>query len=385
MATPSSHSGNSPPTADRRIRSRHQALLTYIELGEDNGGMVLNISEGGLAVQAVGALIEDQLPEMRFQLSECRNCIETSGRIAWMSESKKVAGLEFVRLSDQARQQIRAWISSESRLREYQEKPEQIDEGSAESELARGIRVSEFETSPGHDSILSSYLAVPNLGMTGTPLEGALRDGTVAREWNSIPVESGEPSWKRSAIRSQDKPTTHEQPRAPQEWRERTLGSRHRHWLAASLALVVFLIIIFSLLRSRNFIADRSKPQIESHMGLKLEHVGKDWRFSWNPDAPVILNATKGHLSITDGAFRKVLDLDSSDLSGATIMYTPLTNDVILQLKVDDADSPRTVSESVRITSGLPTSLVFPVRSVALGDDRTGRGQVAPSMPYRSH
>src|ERR1700722_19533432 len=93
--------------ARQKVRS-----LSYIDLGDGNGGIVLNLSEGGLALQAVTSVMDDHLPRVRFQLSESRNWLETSGRITWTSESRKVAGIEFVNLSDAARNQIKEWILS---------------------------------------------------------------------------------------------------------------------------------------------------------------------------------------------------------------------------------------------------------------------------------
>jgi outer membrane biosynthesis protein TonB len=99
--------------SNRRSYQRQQVRsLSYIDLGEGNGGIVLNLSEGGLAVQAVTSLMEDHLPRVRFQLSETRNWLETSGRVTWTNESRKVVGIEFVNLSDTARNHIREWISS---------------------------------------------------------------------------------------------------------------------------------------------------------------------------------------------------------------------------------------------------------------------------------
>jgi hypothetical protein len=98
----------------QRASTRHRLGSTvYIELVEGNGGIVLNISEGGLAVQAAMPLVDDQLPRMRFRFSSAQNWIETSGVIAWRSESKKLVGVKFVDLSDEARAQIEEWISAE--------------------------------------------------------------------------------------------------------------------------------------------------------------------------------------------------------------------------------------------------------------------------------
>jgi hypothetical protein len=61
-------------------------------------------------MQAVKSLADGELPAMRFQLSESQTWIETQGRIAWISASKKAAGVEFVGLPEEARNKIRQWI-----------------------------------------------------------------------------------------------------------------------------------------------------------------------------------------------------------------------------------------------------------------------------------
>jgi len=81
-----------------------------MQLEDDNGGIILNISESGLAMHTVRSLTADVLPGMRFQFSRSQNWIEARGRIAWISASKKMAGVAFVDLPDEARNQIRDWI-----------------------------------------------------------------------------------------------------------------------------------------------------------------------------------------------------------------------------------------------------------------------------------
>jgi hypothetical protein len=75
---------------------------------------VLNISERGLSLQAIGTMFVQDVPKIRFQFTESSTWVETEGRIAWTSDSRKVAGVEFVDLSPVARSQIRAWLSSRS-------------------------------------------------------------------------------------------------------------------------------------------------------------------------------------------------------------------------------------------------------------------------------
>jgi TonB family protein len=110
--------------SERRICSRKPLRsLSYVELGEGNGGIILNVSEGGLAVQAALGLMADSLPRMRFQLPHSKNWVETSARVAWTNSSRKVAGLQFLNLTEQAGNYIHDWLSLEGSQAEPAEQP----------------------------------------------------------------------------------------------------------------------------------------------------------------------------------------------------------------------------------------------------------------------
>jgi TonB family protein len=100
---------------DRRYHARLPLpSLAYVELGQGNGGIILNLGEGGLAVQAAMTLVDDELPSIRFQLGPSKDWIETGARIAWKGGSRKLAGLQFLELRPEARHRIRGWIAGES-------------------------------------------------------------------------------------------------------------------------------------------------------------------------------------------------------------------------------------------------------------------------------
>jgi len=110
---------------DRRLHTRHRLKsIIYLELGEGNGGLITYISPGGLAVQAAMAVVDDNLPRMRFQLPRTKNRLELQGRIAWKSDSKKMAGVQFLDLDDATRAQIDQWISLQLCSSENQAKNE---------------------------------------------------------------------------------------------------------------------------------------------------------------------------------------------------------------------------------------------------------------------
>jgi TonB family protein len=101
--------------SDRRSHARLPlSSLAYVELGQGNGGIILNLGEGGLAVQAAMSLVDDELPSVRFQLGPSKDWIETGARIAWKGGSRKLAGLHFLELRSEVRDRIRDWIAGES-------------------------------------------------------------------------------------------------------------------------------------------------------------------------------------------------------------------------------------------------------------------------------
>ena len=101
-------------TTDRRVHARERIRsLAYLDLGSGNGGVILDLSEGGLALAAAAKLIADKVLPMRFELPTLHDRIEARGRVVWLSESKKVAGIKFEELPDDALQKIRKWISTQ--------------------------------------------------------------------------------------------------------------------------------------------------------------------------------------------------------------------------------------------------------------------------------
>jgi TonB family protein len=110
--------GNSLGIAESRVHPRTEVrALAYIELSDENAGLILNISEDGLAVQAVQVVTSDHLPRMRFRLPKTDCTIEVAGRMVWQLRSRKEVGIQFVELPDAARAHIHEWIAAEpSRL-----------------------------------------------------------------------------------------------------------------------------------------------------------------------------------------------------------------------------------------------------------------------------
>jgi hypothetical protein len=121
-------------TSNRRRGTRLPVEgLAYVNLEPDNGGVVLNISEGGLCFRSTNPV--QQTSTIRFWFSGRGSRVAADGRVVWMEDfhkksgfrfieaeselawtdsSKKMGGLRFTNLPAAAREEIRDWISQHS-------------------------------------------------------------------------------------------------------------------------------------------------------------------------------------------------------------------------------------------------------------------------------
>jgi hypothetical protein len=130
MGSLQEHFGTLPPAPDRRTEPRTTpASLTQVELGNDHSGIVLNISEDGMAIAVAHAFtVGEHLPRISFHLpgSSSMQSIEISAEIVWLSESKKGAGMQFVGLSADSRNRISSWIARERTAPEFAHLPKPV-------------------------------------------------------------------------------------------------------------------------------------------------------------------------------------------------------------------------------------------------------------------
>src|ERR1700676_3766012 len=99
-------------TREARAQERRKlGPMAYVELGADNGGILLNLGEGGFAVQSALAFQRAELGELRFQIPQLRSWLSARGRMVWISENKTVAGSQFLELPETARREIRKSVA----------------------------------------------------------------------------------------------------------------------------------------------------------------------------------------------------------------------------------------------------------------------------------
>jgi hypothetical protein len=118
MATTSQSPRDEREIAERRSHERCAIdEISYIRLGRENGGTLLNISEGGFAVKTAMSVCDGDLARIRIQFTEAWDCLEVSGKIAWSNEPEKKAGIRFVSLAEEERLQIAEWLSLDEQRR----------------------------------------------------------------------------------------------------------------------------------------------------------------------------------------------------------------------------------------------------------------------------
>jgi hypothetical protein len=98
-------------TPDRRQTPRTKLVeIAYIGMGPENGGLVLDVSDGGLSFHAVAPV--RQAETIHFLLSlRGHSRIEGAGEVVWTNEMKTVCGLRFTSLSSGAREHLNNWTN----------------------------------------------------------------------------------------------------------------------------------------------------------------------------------------------------------------------------------------------------------------------------------
>src|SRR5689334_21907363 len=114
MSSTPQATGPQANSENRRLHPRRRIeQLTYATFGPGNGGILINLSEGGLSFQGIGVVRKGQLIPLSFSLPGSGVRIEAQGEVAWSNNSGKGGGLYFVDLSEETRQKLREWLASD--------------------------------------------------------------------------------------------------------------------------------------------------------------------------------------------------------------------------------------------------------------------------------
>jgi periplasmic protein TonB len=106
----SASSASTSAQSKRRFHARRRMEgLIYVDLGPDNGAILIDLGEGGLGFQSVVPVSLDQAVLLKFKVPGEGEPVEGYAEVAWLNESGKGGGLRFVELTENARAQIRGW------------------------------------------------------------------------------------------------------------------------------------------------------------------------------------------------------------------------------------------------------------------------------------
>ncbi|HEY8714649.1 MAG TPA: PilZ domain-containing protein [Candidatus Acidoferrum sp.] len=109
MSSPSQNGGNRRRSHERlEVSPRLYVILD----GAASDGILNDVSEGGVALDMMGAQPENDTVELRFEMAEIGRHFEAKGRVAWRDEAGRRVGVGFVDLPEVSRGQIKEWLAA---------------------------------------------------------------------------------------------------------------------------------------------------------------------------------------------------------------------------------------------------------------------------------
>ncbi len=141
-------------------------------------------------------------------------------------------------------------------------------------------------------------------------------------------------------------------PKPRSRWRTVRLAAT-----AILLAIAGFAAGIF-ITQKLARIVDLAGNAAPTPIALKAEHQGSDLLVTWNHNSPVVTSAESGQLTIFDGGAR-AFSLDQSHIRSGSVVYSPVTDQVRVQLDLKAPDQ-RIISESVMVILKKPAAVDSP-------------------------
>jgi c-di-GMP-binding flagellar brake protein YcgR len=98
------------PQRRQQLRKPAYAPVSLkFEAGHEIKAVVLNVSEGGMAVRLSEPATGQQSLRARFTLPGLRDALDVQGQIAWVDKNGR-AGIRFLRVSSELHNQIKEWL-----------------------------------------------------------------------------------------------------------------------------------------------------------------------------------------------------------------------------------------------------------------------------------
>src|SRR5579884_992853 len=112
--TISQSNAEAPHRPERRRFQRYPIIdstMIMVDLGSGGGGLMIDLSEGGMGVQTLTPVQSGTEMQFSFDLPDVAKRIEGSGRVIWANVGGG-AGVQFVQLADSMRADLKKWLST---------------------------------------------------------------------------------------------------------------------------------------------------------------------------------------------------------------------------------------------------------------------------------
>ena len=221
--------GPSPPPLGR-TRHRHELrILSYVTLDQANGGIIRNLTHGGIGVQAVAAIRPRQQVRVRFELHYPRLRVETRGEVVWSTFSGQ-CGIRFLDLSPRMARQIDEWIFGD--LLSGLAVPWQGAQSGASSSPSAPSTVTR------HSSVAIADSSGAAIGVVAVKEEAGLIVSPAPLKVIELPVQT-EPAGAPDAISATSRPT----PAPELDWLSQPLSGRGLAWTVNTLVVIAALLL----------------------------------------------------------------------------------------------------------------------------------------------
>jgi cell division protein FtsN len=149
-------------TERRKFPRMRAAGLTYVDIEPDNGGMLLNISEGGLCFHT--AIPVQRNASLRFSFSQCNERIEADGILVWTDDTGRRGGLRFTNMHAERREAIQNFILQHAGSVILDEMPAPL---AARPRVAAPVSAIQWEREPARSA--TALMEVPSPGLQPAP------------------------------------------------------------------------------------------------------------------------------------------------------------------------------------------------------------------------
>jgi TonB family protein len=101
------------PAPERRAAPRRNVMdrrLVTVNLDNKDAGLMVDISEAGMAVQALARIKQGAATSMQFELPDTVTRIEATGTVAWVDTTSGRAGIRFENLPEASATLLKEWL-----------------------------------------------------------------------------------------------------------------------------------------------------------------------------------------------------------------------------------------------------------------------------------